>query len=508
MEKEEAITEPAISLVNVSKTFAGVRVLHEVSFDVLPGEIHGLVGQNGSGKSTLIKILSGFHEPDRGSELLVRGKPVPLPMTPGLTHRYGFAFVHQDLGLVPGLTVLENLRVGRYEPATGWRIRWGGEREEARVALGRIGIEIPQDARVGELQPVQRAIVAVARAMHDIAEHEYGLLVLDEPTAYLPRDAVQVLFDTIRRVAEAGVSVLFVSHRLDEVRSLTDRVTVIRDGRVAATVRTADTDEDQLISLMLGRALGNVYPEEHSQPADVGFGVLGLTGSLAQDIGFEVRRGEVLGLTGLIGMGQEEVPYLLMGASRASAGAIRIGGQALSATEITPAAAKRHGMALLPADRQGASGVGAFTVKENVSLPVLREFSPGGRIRHRRERSAVDGLLQEYQVRPPERERRLATLSGGNQQKALLAKWLQRRPEVLLLHEPTQGVDIGARAEIFDHIRRVSESGSCIVIVSNEYEDLAHICHRVLIFRDGRVVNTLTGEALSKDAIVAHSYRS
>ncbi len=493
----------------MSKEFGATRALVDVALEVRAGEIHGLVGRNGSGKSTLIKILSGYHAPDPGAELEVAGKPVELPLRPGGGKELGLAFVHQDLGLLPGRSVLENLRVGRFSTTWPGRIPWKAEREKARQALARFGVEIDLDARIGDLRQVDRATVAIVRGLMDleVAGGE-GVLILDEATAYLPRDGVDRLFSVVRSVAAQGMAVVFVSHRLDEVLDLTETISVLRDGALVGTVRTAAATEERLIEMILGTLLDGYYPEPARRSDDTLLRVEDMYGAVVSGVTLSLHRAEVLGLTGIAGSGYEEVPYLLFGAQAASSGTIRtVDGAGVDLVSMRPRRAIGLGMALLPADRQYASGVPEFSVTRNVSLPILNSFWRGGRLRKREEQDAARRLISDYDLQPASPDTRLAQLSGGNQQKALLAKWLQRTPTILLLHEPTQGVDVGAKKDIFARLEAVAGSGAAVLIASTEYEDLAHICHRVLVFRDGAVVAELTGADLTEERILERCYR-
>jgi ribose transport system ATP-binding protein len=497
---------PAIEIENLSKSFAGVQVLFGVGLAVAPGEVHGLVGRNGSGKSTLIKILSGYHEPDPGGRLRIAGREVSLPVPLGASHRLGLSFVHQDLGLTPALTVLENLRIGRFETGFGWRIRWREERAFVETQLRRFGVDASAGTLVRDLPAVDRALVAIVRALTQLADVEGGVLVLDEPTAYLPFDGVGRLFDAVRAVAAQGAGVIFVSHRLEEISTITSRVSVLRDGRLAGTAETATTSEDQLIELILGGRLEQGARAEPAVGAERVMRARGLSGHVVRDLDLDLHRGEVLGLTGLIGMGHEEVPYLLFGAHTGT-GTVEIDGTTFEAERLTPRRSIAAGMALVPADRQGASGVASLTLKQNVTLPALDQFFVGGVLRQHREAEHAGRLLEAHGVRPPSPGRPLGTLSGGNQQKALLAKWFQRHPSVLLLHEPTQGVDVHAREDIFREIRRVADEHACAVLyISSDYDDFARICGRVLVFRYGRVVAELRGSDLNEDRIVESCY--
>ncbi len=499
---------PLIAARNFSKTFAGRTVLGSVDLDVRPGEIHGLLGQNGSGKSTFIKILSGFHRPDEGASLLVRGREVPLPLRPGEARRHGMSFVHQDLGLAPALTVLENFRVGRYRTRFGWHVNWREERRLVGEALRRFGVRCEPEALVSSLGEVDRAMVAIVRALEEVRGAEAGFLVLDEPTAYLPRDGVERLFASVREAASSGVGVLFVTHRLEEVQALTDRVSVLRDGRLAGSVATASVAEDELIELILGFALDELYPAPHDPGGEIAFSLRGATCDDIVELTVEVRRGEIVGFTGLLGMGWERVPYLIFGADRSAGGLLEIDARAYDLGDFTPAKAIEQGFALIPANRLRDGGVAGATVAENLTLPTIGAYFVGGVLRHRQELRRVADLLHEFDVRPPEPDRTFATLSGGNQQKVLVAKWLEANPRVLLLHEPTQGVDVGARAQIFARIRDVAAKGTSVVIASSEYEDLVHLCDRVIVFRNGRAISEVHGEALRVERLVEQSLRA
>lgn len=498
--------QPVISARKFAKTFGRRTVLQDVDLDVMPGQVHGLLGQNGSGKSTLIKILAGYHHPDESAQLYVGGRPTALPLHPDDPLRFGLSFVHQDLGLLDQGTVLENMRIARYETGAVWRIRWSRERKLVREALARLGLDIDPGTRISSLRPVDRAMVAILRALEQLRESEQGLLVLDEPTAYLPRDGVDRLFAAIREVAAMGHGVLFVTHRLEEVQTITDQVTVLRDGRVVESAPTSTLDTRALIERILGFAIDELYPGAHEVKSEVVARVEGLSGSLVEDLSLELRRGEIVGLTGLVGMGFEQVPYLVFGAERASSGTITIGSARHDARHVSPAAAMRSGIALLPADRLRDGGVLGASVTENVTLPTVGAYFRGGILRRRRERQRVSELLTRFDVRPPEPARAFATFSGGNQQKALLAKWFETKPALFLLHEPTQGVDVGARRQIFRQIRDAAQAGVALVLVSSEYEDLAHLCDRVVIFRHGRAVFELSGEALTHARILERCF--
>jgi len=509
---------PTLVAAGLSKSFSGVQVLSDVSLSLASGEVVGLIGQNGSGKSTLIKILSGFHAPEHGAQVSMGGTDVTGHLGAGPAQT-GMAFIHQDLALVPSMTILENLRIGRFTTGAGRRILWRQEREHVRAALDQVGVTASPDTRVGDLSVTERALVAIARGLSDASagtsaedgasRHstvEGRLLVLDEPTAYLPKEGVERLFAVVRSLSSAGASVLFVSHRLDEVIEHCDRVVVLRGGRLVADVPVEGRSERDLVELMLGRAPEQLYPEHRTERAETVLDVQGLTGQYASGLSFTAGRGEIVGFVGLPGGGYDELPYLLAGASTCSAGRVSVESDTYEATWLTPARAMRCGIAMVPADRKGASGAIGADVMGNMTLPTLASYARSGVLRGRRERRVVEAELERFDVRPRRPDVPLAALSGGNQQKVLLAKWFLSAPRVLALHEPTQGVDVGAKADVFTHLVRMAEHGTVVLLSSVEYEDLAHLCDRVHVVRNGVITRTLERDELSAHAVAAAVY--
>ena len=494
---------PLLELRGLTKSFAGVRVLSSVDLAVRRGEVHALIGQNGSGKSTIIKILSGYHQPDSG-EVFMRGEPVPLPLRTGQSVRWGLRFLHQDVGVVRTMTVMENLRIGRFRTTAYGRLRWRDERRAAKATLAEMQLDIDPDTLVRDVPPAERALIGFIRAIQEM-DHERGeVLILDEPTAFLPAPSVEKIFAAVRNVARRGSSVVFVSHRLDEILDIADRTSILRDGRLIDTVVTEETTKRKLIAAMLGRELDSLYPKRSVTRGRRVLGVENLSGRIARSVSFAAHEGEIVGLTGLLGMGHDEIPYLLFGATKASGGSVSVTEKPL--VDLTPDHAIAAKVAFLPADRHRQSGIPNATVLENVVMTNGLRFVRNGFLRHRAERMAAQELLARFDVRPASPDRLLATLSGGNQQKALLGKWLQANPAVLLLHEPTQGVDVGSRQQILQVIAEVAASGATVVMASSEYDELAHVCHRVLIFRHGRIARELTGENLTENRIAEQCY--
>ena len=507
------MTEPAvIALTGLSKAFGGARALDGVDLTIRRGEVHGLLGENGSGKSTLIKILSGFHAPDDGV-LEINGRPVSLPLAPGQFRSHGMVFVHQDLGLVPSLTVLENLLVGELTQNRSWRVSWKRERRRARETFEAFGLRIDPRAKVSELRPTDRALLAIVRAVEEIHANtapdgsEYGLLVLDEPTVFLPESDRHELFAIVREIARSRASILFVSHDLHEVLEITDRITVLRDGRVRGTVESRDATEEELVEMIIGRRLQALTSERRDVETGAPITITGLSGGFTRDVSLTLHEGEVVGLTGVLGSGFEEIPYQLFGARPATAGRMKLAGRTYDLTQMTPTRAIRARMALIPADRQTDGSVGSLSLGDNVTLRMLDSYQSRLHLHRARMRTDAREVLQRFDVRPPDPRLKYQSLSGGNQQKAMLAKWLQTKPSLLLLHEPTQGVDVGARQQIFQLTREAAADGAAVVCVSTDSEQLAAICDRVVVFGRGRVAGELTGDEISKERIAEQCYR-
>lgn len=486
----------------LGKSFGDSQVLDNVSMSVGYGEIHGLLGHNGSGKSTLIKILSGVYTPDSG-RVALGGRDLPLPMPPGEFNRYGIAVVHQALGLVPSLSVTENLLVRRLVREANPFIHWARAHREARDIFTEYGLVIDPERRVADLAPVERALVAIVRAFQEIKEttgSNGGLLILDEPTPFLSRTDVDRLFTLVRRLVQQHTSVIFVSHDIDEVKELTGRATVLRNGRVAANLVTADASKADFVAAIVGRNLPTAREPSVLRQRSRVLDVEGLVAEGLAPFDMTVDAGEVVGLTGLVGSGYDRIPYHIYGAVPA-AGRLVLAGRTVSLNDLTPSRAIEAGMVLVPADRQGAAIAEGLTVAENLALPALgrslpRFFVTAGRIGHH-----AAELVRSFDVLPADPERTMRELSGGNQQKVVLAKWLQTEPRLILLDEPTQGVDVGARHQVYGFVRAAAERGAAVLCASSDHEQLEMICDRVLIFSHGRVVASLSGAEVTKDAI-------
>ena len=501
---------PRLELRNLSKTFGASRALDDVSMLVAPGEIHGLVGENGSGKSTLVKIVSGYHAPDSGGSLLVDGQPVALPVRPAAARALGLSVVHQDLGLIDAFSVAENMRVGVFEVRRFTRaISWRRERERARATLAELGADIDPQAPVAGLSPAERAEVAIARALQ---HHEAGrgLVMFDESTRALPPEPRRHFHSLLRDIVGRGGSVLLVSHQLEEVLEHTDRVTVLRDGRVVAgAVPTSELSEHELIRLMLGRELER---QARRTPAVRRSGsplieARNLSGDIVRDVNLTLDAGEVVGVTGLLGSGFEELPYLLAGVRPAGAGSLSIGDQLLDLSQPSIKQLLAAGVALVPERRERDGLAFSETVQDNITLPRVRARSRGALMRRDWQLEEASRVIGELAVRPPDPRMIVGQLSGGNQQKVLLGKWLSGETKLLVLHEPTQGVDVGARRDIEAAIERAAQRGSAVLLAGMDAGELAALCDRVIVMREGRAHGEISGE-ITADRIIDAVYGS
>jgi ribose transport system ATP-binding protein len=487
---------------HVTKSFGGTRVLNDVCFEIEGGQVVALLGQNGSGKSTLIKVLTGFHDPDVGSDAAIivenQRRRLPLSTADGISLR--IAAVHQDLGLCTSASVAENLMVTGMKGNPLRPIRWSALHGRAEAMLAMVGVRnISTRALVRNLSAVQQARVAIARAFGEVESG--GLLILDEVTAFLTQDGVEELFALIREVAARGTAVLFVSHRLEEIWRICDRAIVLRNGDLVADVDLPATSEEELVVHIVGKRLDWLYPEKHDllgpPRLHAEFEADGVLGGLV----LEARQGEIVGLTGLRGMGYDRVIGALYGDCPGCGGDFQIDRESVDLERLTPERAYDLGCRLVPSERLKNGAVGSATVRENVSLPVLSQFVRSGFLRRKVESEWVQDVIAEYQIIPGDQSAIFESLSGGNQQKVIVAHWLETNPKVLLLDEPVQGVDVGARREIFGRIEEVARLGVTVIYSTSEAKDLAELCHRVLVFRDGKIVGEISGTGINEDAI-------
>jgi ABC-type sugar transport system ATPase subunit len=490
---------------HVSKSFPGLLALDDVSLELESGEIIALVGQNGSGKSTLVKVITGVHEADPGGTIETADSDATL--FEGTEALARVRVIHQDLGLIDSLSTIENLDLGVAIKGRALRpTRDRAERARADALMRSFGVAIDVTAPVATLTAAERAVVAIARAL-DGWERPERVLILDEPTTALHGDEVQRLLKAVRRVAELGAGIVFISHRLDEVLQLADRVVALRDGRVVADVPAAEVDHDALVRIIAGRTLAaherrSVGSAPDEGTVEAALEVRGLTGETLLGVDLAVRRGEIVGISGLLGSGREHLCGLTFGATPSRAGRVCVDGVELSA-DRGPHDSIAAGLAFVPSDRHARGAVMSMTARENLTLPRLSPLLTGlGAISGSAERAEADDWATRVELSPAEPDRPLELFSGGNQQKVVLAKWLRTEPQVLLLDQPTQGVDVGAKAAIYALIDKAAADGAAVVVSSADEEELATICDRVVVLRDGVIASELAGSELDEANLV------
>jgi ABC-type sugar transport system ATPase subunit len=500
--------EPLLRLAGLGKTFPGQVALSDVDIEFREGEIHALVGENGSGKSTLIKILSGFHRPDPGSDAWVRGEPTPFPELPTTVP---IRTVHQDLGVIGGLSATDNIAFGvGFACARGGRVRWREQRRRTRELISRVTPErVDLDGPMDKAPRLHVTAVAVARVLDG---WEGGLLIFDEPTSALPNEEIERLLRILTDLRASGSSIVLISHALDEVLRVADRVTVLRNGRKVGTVGVADLTEHALMTMMLGdRAMATIESAEATHAAEhgsmasrpVALAGRGLCGVELNSVDIDVRAGEVVGVTGLLGSGHLEIAYLLSGASTPEDGTITVGGRTMPAKLMTPSVAKTMGLGFVPADRAREGLIERFSVGDNISLPRLRSFQRRSLLRSRSLAEDARIRVEKAGVRPPNPDARVEVLSGGNKQKVLLARALAYTKSALIVTEPTIGIDIGAKLDVFQQIRTQAENGIGVLVCSTDLTDVTGVCDRVIVLRSGRIVDEFTGEQVNEHTILA-----
>ncbi|GGY42305.1 sugar ABC transporter ATP-binding protein [Streptomyces djakartensis] len=490
---------PLLSMSKITKSFPGVRALDGVDLDVQAGEVHCLLGQNGAGKSTLIKVLAGAHQPDTG-RLRWRGEEVAL-RSPIAAMRLGIATIYQELDLVEHLSVAENVHLGHEPTAAGFVVRGKAAKASTAALLERLGhAEIDPARLVGELSAAQQQIVSMARAL----SHDVRLIVMDEPSAALDPDEVDNLFRIVGDLTAAGVAVVYISHRLEEIRRIGDRVTVLKDGRAVANGLPAkSTPTREVVALMTGRNVEYVFPGRPVSPPSgepvLKVRQLSRTGEF-EPFDLDVRPGEIVGLAGLVGSGRSEILETVYGARRPTSGQVLVDGEPLRPGSVR--AAVRAGLGLAPEERKAQALLMLESVTRNVSVSSMSRFSRGGWIDRGAELGAARAATRELSLRPDNPSVPVRTLSGGNQQKAVLARWLLRGCKVLLLDEPTRGVDVGARAELYAVVRRLADEGLAVLLVSSEVPEVLGLADRVLVLREGRVVHTAPARELDEHRVL------
>jgi rhamnose transport system ATP-binding protein len=490
------VSETILELKNISKSFSGVEVLHHVSFALRPGEVHALLGENGAGKSTLVKVITGVHQPD-GGEMLLDGNPVHFRDT-WETRQAGITAIYQELSLFPDLNVAENIFVGYQPLAAGGRIDWRKLYKQAEDLLNSLGVHLDLKQKARSLSIAQQQMVEIARAFSLNAR----ILIMDEPTSSLTLNEVADLFRLVRRLREEGKAIIFISHRLEELFEIADRVTVLRDGTYVDTRSMNDVTRDDLIRMMVGRTISNLFPKQDVKAGEVVLQVENLTraGSF-RDISFELRKGEILGMAGLVGAGRTNVARAIFGVEPATGGRIRIDGREVAVT--SPRQAIGLGLAYVPEDRQLHGLIPAMHITSNISLPMLREFARSGWMNFKTERQASFDAARQMEVRANNIWQKARELSGGNQQKVVLAKWLATQPRILILDEPTRGIDVGTKAAVHALMSKLASEGMAILMISSELPEVLGMSDRILVMHEGQMTAQFTRAEATQEKIIA-----
>ncbi|MDO8384490.1 MAG: sugar ABC transporter ATP-binding protein [Microbacterium sp.] len=489
---------PILEARGITKHFDGVHALRGVDLEVRPGEIHALLGENGAGKSTLIKIITGLYQQDQG-EVRVAGESVDFANVRA-AHRAGVVALYQELSIVPTISVAENIVLGEDAPSTLGFVRWKQLRKHARAQLDRLGQSISLRRLAGGLSPVQQTMVAVARALSIDAK----VLILDEPTAALTDTEIEGLFSVLRGLRAEGVAIVYVSHRLEEVFALCDRLTVMRNGRTIVTKNVSDSSIDDVISTMVGREQNELYPERGVVGDKVVLSVEGLSGRRVRDVSFQVREGEVVGVGGLAGSGRSELLRLLAGAQRNSAGTVQVDGTAVVGRGV--GRALNAGIALVPEERRAQGVILSAPIADNIAIANLKSVSPGGIVSQRRIVQLAKRAVGELQIKARSVRQPVGQLSGGNQQKVVLAKMLARNPKVLLMDEPTRGIDVGTKAEIYRLVRELAAKGTAVVAVSSELPELIGLSDRILVMHEGHISGEVDADGADDELILTYAY--
>jgi ribose transport system ATP-binding protein len=501
------INDAALKIRSLSKIFGATRALRDVSFQVMRGQIHGLLGGNGSGKSSLIKILAGIHRGEPGGSIDLLGKTIASDaITSEIARERGLRFVHQNPAVFQSMTVAENMAIGNAFPTTFGKVRWDRLRRRTQRLLSRFEIAARPDDEMAKLRQADQTMVAIARALQDDDENSVAALVLDEPTASLPDHEVETLLNAVRRFAAHGHTILYVSHRLDEVLQIADSVTILRDGNHVATRPVAGMTETDLIEQIVGRPLDRVFAVRHSEierataeRAPPVLEVSRLRGGPLVDVSFKAYSGEILGVAGLLGSGRTELLRMIFGAHPVDGGEIRVAGVPGAFRE--PQEAMESGVAHVPESREHGGVFQGLSVRENLSIGQLSRYWNGWRYDHRREQAETREMIREFAIKTQSDANLISALSGGNQQKVVLARWLRRNPRILLLDEPTQGVDVGAREDVYASVRRGVDRGMAAIVVSSDFGELAQVCDRVIVLRNGRITDEVSGEHLDRQRL-------
>lgn len=483
-----------VEMRNISKSFGANKVLEKIDLILNSGEIHALMGENGAGKSTLMNILTGLFPATTG-QIIIDGKEMTFD-NPQEAERFGISFIHQEMNTWADMTVLENLFLGREIKTKFGLLDNKKMREKAQGAFNRLGVDISLDVAIGSLSVGQQQMIEIAKSLLS----DVSLLIMDEPTAALTDRETEILFDVIDGLKRSGVGIVYISHRMEEIFRITDLITVMRDGIVVDTKPTAETQSDELVRKMVGREIDDYYPEKSFDVGEVIFEVKNLTGKGFEDVSFEVRRGEILGFSGLMGAGRTEIMRAIFGLEDITSGQIYINGQKVTITN--PVQAIEKGIGFLTEDRKEEGLILDFSIKDNMTLPSTKDFSPKGFFDDKTSTDFVEKLIARLKIKSGTPKMVVGNLSGGNQQKVVLAKWIGIAPKILILDEPTRGVDVGAKREIYQLINELAERGVPIIMVSSDLPEVLGVSDRIVVMHEGRISGELSRSEASQERIM------
>lgn len=489
------MTEPVLRLENIVKTFPGVRALDGVSFSVMPGEVHALMGENGAGKSTSMKVLGGIYQPDSG-DIFMGDRKVTMS-GPLEAKAMGIVFIHQELSLAEELSVAENIYLGELPRKSFGRVDWAKLTERTNVILKKLNVGFDARTRVGDLSIANQQMVEIARALTVDAK----AVIFDEPTASLTDAEKVVLFDVIADLKAEGVGIIYISHRMEEIFKITDRISVLRDGQYQGTVATKETNEESVTQMMIGRKLDLSRDPVQHDLGEIALEVRNLgCGKLFHDVSFTVRCGEVLGFYGLIGAGRTEIAETLFGLRTPSAGQILLNGEVVRISSPTDAISR--GISLVPEDRKGQGLILGMNCRDNMTLPQVDNLKAGPFIAQGAETAIFDKYRDRLDIRTPSWKARVGNLSGGNQQKIVIGKWLSMHPKVLIVDEPTRGIDVGSKSEIHKLLRELAAQGYAVMVISSEMPEVLHVSDRIVAMYAGRVMRTFTSDEVTEDNLI------
>ncbi|MFD1341278.1 sugar ABC transporter ATP-binding protein [Litorisediminicola beolgyonensis] len=489
------MTDPVLRLEDIVKTFPGVRALDGVSLSVMPGEVHALMGENGAGKSTLMKVLGGIHQPDGGA--IYMGDSQVVMSGPLEAKAKGIVFIHQELSLAEELSVAENIYLGELPRKSFGRVDWALLTQRTDAILKKLNVGFTAKTRVGDLSIANQQMVEIARALTVDAK----AVIFDEPTASLTDAEKSVLFDVIADLKADGVGIIYISHRMEEIFKITDRISVLRDGQYQGTVETADSTEESVTQMMIGRKLDLSRNASHHELGEVALEVRGLScGKLYKDVSFSVRRGEVVGFYGLVGAGRTEIAETLFGLRDPSAGTILLDGEEVRLSSPTDAISR--GISLVPEDRKGQGLVLGMNCRDNMTLPQVDDLKAGPFVAEGAEVAIFDQYRDRLDIRTPGWKQLVGNLSGGNQQKIVIGKWLSMHPTLLIVDEPTRGIDVGSKSEIHKLLRALAAQGYAVMVISSEMPEVLHVSDRIVAMYSGKIMRTFTSDEVTEDNLI------